>query len=686
MLIAIIIGLAIFAFVIQDFIGSGQQLRGRARFNLAEIDGQTIHYQDYMARVDRLSEYYRLRMGNSNIDPSTMDNIRQQTWQDIVREYTTKKEYKELGINVSDDELMDMVTGRDPHPIIRSIFSDPQTGVLNRSMLLQFIRTMDQDPSGQQKTIWLFLEDEITKDRRFKKFNDLISQGMYVTDLEAKSRYKDANRKVDFSFVMKRYNTVPDSLVSYRESDLQSYYKKHENDYKQDASADLEYIVFEVKPTPADDQAASDWINSMVDDMENEEDAASLVNFESDVPYDDLNHTYDELSDSIRDFMFSADVGDVYGPYSEDGAYRIARLMEINHVPDSVRARHILIRPSQNTNQEAAKSLADSLKTAIENGSDFAALARQYSADGSASQGGDLGWFTEGAMVKPISDACFEGNIGEVQVVQSQFGYHVIQVLNQSPDVKKVKVAILSKKVEPSSATYQEVYSRAIAFAGKNDNWRSFNSAAKDSGLTIRYADEVRKNQKNITGLESSREMIRWAFKAEPHDVSDVFEFSNNYVVAALREKREEGIAPLEQVRSEIEQEVKKEKKADRIVSDFNEHIRVDSSFENLASDMGLDVREASQISFNSVSVPVAGIEPKLIAVATSLQEGRTSAPVKGINGVYVVRVNRVSNAAGDPLSDRDRLTTMLKSQANFEAYNALQEACNIKDNRSNFF
>jgi peptidyl-prolyl cis-trans isomerase D len=686
-LIALIIGLAIFSFVIQDFLGSGQKLRARSKNIIAEIDGQSIDYQEYLQRVDKLSEYYRIRMGETSIDENTMETIREQTWQDIVKEYSTKKEYRELGVAVSTDEFMDMVQGRNPHPIIQSIFTDPQTGMLNRSFLVQFLRTMNEDPSGQQKTIWLYLENEIMKDRIFSKYNNLVSKGLNVTGLEAETTLHESARKVDFSYIVKRYNALNDSLVNLKNSDFQEYYQNHQNEFEQEASLDLEYVVFDVIPTQEDDQAIFESLINLGSDFRNAEDAIALVNLESDIPFDDKNYKNGEISDTINDFMFKARIGDVYGPYMEDESYRMARLVEINYLPDSVRARHILIQPSQSMSKDAASKLADSLKTALDNGSNFTVLAMQFSADASNTKGGDLGWFTEGTMVKPFNDACFKGKIGEIQLVETRFGYHIIEVLERGPEVKKVKVAFLSKKIIPSSGTYQTIYAQAIGFSGKNNTFEKFNAAITEQGLTKRYADQVQEFQRTITGLESPRELIRWGFNSNIHDVSQVFEFGNKFVVAMVAEKRKAGIAPLDQVKPEIELELKKNKKADIMMEEMRAANISGASFEDIAKTLNLPVLEAQQVSFTSVSIPAAGIEPDVIAAASILKENDISEPLKGNNGVYLIRINKITDSEiGSTAAEKSRLSMMRQSQANYEAYDALQKASNIKDNRARFF
>jgi len=688
-LIAIIIGMAIFAFVLQDMLTGGNPNMMGSRTDFAEIDGKPVKYEEYVRRLEKLTEYYRLRLGRSSLDEQTMQSIREQTWQNIVRDYTTMDEYEELGIAVSTDELMDMVQGRNPHPLIRSLFSDPQTGVLNRTFLVEFIRTMNEDPSGAQRTIWLYLENQIVEDRAFTKYINLVSQGLYVTDLEVENKYAETNRETDISFIVKRFSDVPDSLILINGKDIQDYYRDHQKEYVQEATRDLEYVVFEVLPSEEDDRMAEEWIDQVREEFETAEDPVAMVNMESDKPYDDINYKDGELPEVINDFMFSSEPGVVYGPYFEDNSYTLARLIEINYLPDSVHARHILLQPDANRDINRIMTLSDSLKKQLERGNvDFETLARLYSMDGTAQTGGDLGWFSEGNMVKPFSDSCFYGETGEIMIVNTQYGVHLVEVLEKSRNVKKVKVAYLSREVEPSSETYQKKYAEAVKFAGEHNKYEKFNAGISEYNLTRRYAGNLTKLQQTITGLESPRPLIRWAFEADLNDVAtEIFEFGNKYVIAALTGVREEGIAPLEQVRTEIELEVEKNKKAELIEEEFSENLENSDNIFELAEAMDLIVQEANNITFTSVSIPSAGIEPNVIATSSVLPLDQPSDPVQGNNGVYVIVVNNIRETEeSDASSLRLRIASMRQSQANFEAYEALKEASEIEDNRSNFF
>lgn len=692
-LIAVVIGLALLAFVLGDFLGqgSGPAFGSKKFYELAEINGKSISYQVYEQKIQNLIEVYKL-IGRSVIDEATNESIREQTWQQLIRDYVLTDEYKELGITVSSDELFDLVQGNNPHPIIRNLFSDPQTGQINKSALIQFLKTLDNDPG--QRAYWLFLEKEILQDRTFIKYNNLIAKGLYVTQLQAEQEYLSSNKRIDLSYIVQRFNSVPDSLVNITQSDLEKYYKDHNRDYKQTGSRDIEYIAFEVVPSGEDIKHAEDWINNIKKDFEESEETPQFINLSADTPFDDKNYKPDELPETIKEFIQDANVGDVFGPYFEEETYKLAKLVAINYLPDSVHARHILISPNQNRNYEQAKSEADSLKNMIEGGIDFAIVATINSDDqGSAQLGGDLGWFEEGAMVKPFNDACFESKKGDLTIVESQFGFHIIEILDQGTAVKKYKIGILDRKVEPGSSTYQNIYAEASRFAGLNDTYEKFIAAIAEQGYEKRTANDIQETDKQIPGLESPRTLIRAVYETKENEIvldyndQAIFELGNMFIVAYLTSVREEGFAPLKQVRSDVEFNVRKIKKAEKIIEDLKAEISRTESLEDLAVSLNLQIEEASSISLNSFSIPGAGIEPVVIATAVNSPLDTISSPIAGNNGVYIIRVNNISEPEGSDFEiEKARLNNNYQARANYEAFEALKKIANIVDKRSKFY
>ncbi len=620
-LVAVVIGLALFAFILGDILGSGPSLFTDSQFEIAEIAGKSVPYQSFQERVDEISEIYMLNTGESALDSETHESILEQAWQQLLREIILGQEYDRLGIDVSPEEMFDMVQGSNVHPYVRQLFTDPSTGTFSQSAVVQFLRSMSQDPSGQQRDYWLYVEKEIAQERKQTKYNNLIRKGLYVTPLEANAGWEENNKSVNFDFIVQRYDAVDDSLVEVSSAEIRRYYRQNKENYKQTASRDIEYVTFDITPSEEDDRLAQEWIEEIEDEFAEVDELRQFINLNSDIPYDERNYNYEELPESIADFMFDASPGDIYGPYFEENSYRLSRLAAINFMPDSVRAKHILIQPGENDYQEA-ESLADSLLGALQAGEDFETVAMQYSDDtGSRFDGGNLGWFSEGMMVPEFSNAAFEAPRGEYFIVETQFGFHIVQVMDRSREVKKVQVATLAREVTPSSATYQNIYSEANRFAGSNDTYDEFSEAAAEEGLPVRMADNILINDKQIPGLESAREIIRWTFEADENSVSPIFEIDDKFIVAALTEVRTEGYQSRDEVSGEIEEILIKEKKGEIIKSRIAELKEESTNIYSLATALDSDVEEATNVRFTSLSVPGAGIEPRLIATAHSVEE-----------------------------------------------------------------
>ncbi len=689
-LVAVVIGLALIAFILGDIFGAGPSLFTRTQFEIAEIAGKSISYQKFQQKFDNLSEIYRLNTGQASLDSETHRELMEDAWELLLRDIIMEDEYEKLGLNVGSDELFDMIQGQNIHPIIRQLFTDPSTGMFDRESVTQFLRTMDRDPSGQQRAYWIYIENEILRERKQAKYKNLLEKGIYVTSLEAKNAFYNYNRRVDFEYIVKRYADVSGDEISISNSEIRSYYRRHRERFRQEASRDIEYVAFDVVPSEEDDREAREWIEDIKDEFVEveRERLRSFVNANSDISFDPVNYSYGELPEEINDFMFNAEPGDVYGPYYSDGTYKLARLAEINFLPDSVRARHILIQPREDLPYEDAKAKADSLLNVVTGGGNFGELAMEFSADGgSRFEGGDLGWFTEDIMIEDFSRACFDAARGDRFIVETDFGFHIVEILNRSREVKKVQVALLTREVTPGSDTYQRTYRNAVEFASQVGDYDSFLNTIEEKGLRKRVANNVRINDHSLPGLESPRELIRWAYDVNEHSVSSIFELGDRFVVAAVASARKDGIRPLDEVRQEIIAELTREKKGELISGQLKEEIDGAASFNDIASSTGSRIETANGIRFASFTIPSAGMEHKLIGAVVSADPETIGGPVAGENGVFLFKVvDAYLEEEPDYEREKRQLADALWSRVNMEVFEALKKLADIKDNRHKFY
>ncbi|MBN1142861.1 MAG: SurA N-terminal domain-containing protein [Bacteroidales bacterium] len=692
LLLAIVIGLALLAFVLSDFLDSSGSLFTRSKFEIAEVSGKSVPYTEYETKVKELVDIQKIQSGQESLNEETVDQIRSVTWENMIQDMLLEKQYGKIGLDVSAEELGNMIQGENPHPFISQIFTDQQTGILNRPALNAFLqRIKDDEVESEETRFYLYVENEIYRQRKNIKYNNLVRKGLYATTFETEKQNLENSRTADLNFIVQRFSTISDSAIRVSDADISKYYKEHINLFKQKESRDIRYVSYEVVPSQADFQAAEQWINQIRPEFEAAEDIENFVIMESDLSFDEKNYGAGELPDTLDDVLFNAAKGASFGPYFMDNSYRISRLANIKYLPDSVKARHILLR-AQQANAEQLFKLADSLVTMIKGGSDFAMLAMMYSGDGSAQSGGDLGWFKDGDMVKPFNDTCFLGKKGDVKKVVTQYGIHVVQILDQSRPSRKVQIGTLVKNVLPSEETDHGYYIQANEFAGKNDTYEKFMKAVEEQKLTrnMQVALNLGPMDKRVNDLQQARQLVSWAYKAEEKDVSSVFDLGNRYVVATVEKVREEGPAPLADVRADVENRVRQQKKAELLIAKINEKKAGVKTIEDLGRSLGVQAEPVSGIRFSSTSLGTAGIEPNVIAAAMAMQKGTLSEPISGENGVYVISVNNIAEpAASDIQTDavaRNFVERNYAARANYFAYEALKDLAKVKDNRREFY
>lgn len=703
-MIAVVIGMALFAFILGDMMGSGSSSIGKK--SVAEINGKGIGAQDYMNRENNLREFYQLNAGGQSLDSEMEKQITQETWRRLLRETIMEDSYEKLGIYVSADELKTMVTGdqtmglngnpalSEPHPIIRQMFSNPETGQLNRAVMTNYFNALDNPQFAEEKKRWLFIEKEIIDEKMNQKYFNMVKKGMQPSALDLKDHMTETGKTADFSFISKTFTEVADEEITFTESDVKAYYKLNQENYKQVASRTFQYVVFEVVPSEKDIENAryfSSQTEAEFSRIEGDE-IPRYVNGISDEPFDTRFYTYDELPQSIRDSVFNASEETIIGPYEENESFKLARAHNAQMRPDSVRARHILLSlQAYGGNRPLITNLADSLQGVIENGGNFNQIALEYSADeGNRAIGGDLGWFKEGNMVTPFNNACFENNSGDLISVETQFGTHIILIESQSREVRKIQVAGIVRNIFASDETNQDFYNRAVKFRGKATDLEKFTEQAREFGLDPRFAPNLTKDQQTIPGIEEPMQIKKWAYGADLNSVSNIFSQSDDkYIIAVLTEAREEGYATLESVRAEITLAVKKEKKAEELVSILNEELAGVTDLTQYGITKGENVGEATQVKFANTYVSGIGLEPYIVGASMYLPVNQVSQPLVGESGVFVISVNDRTEATTpeeDVNAVRSRLRYSLESRSNFEAYNALLDAANVQDNRLDMY
>jgi len=693
-LVAGVIGVSLLLFVVSDFFGNNNAQRRKANkyYELARIDGEIVQYPDFEAKVQELTEIYKMS-GSTEINEQMTESIREQIWQQILTDRLMGKTYRQTGLKVSPEEVETMVFGDNPHPIVQQLFTDPQTGMFNKSFLVNFLKATETDPNT--KRYWLFFENQIINDKLNSKLVSLMSKGLYVTRQQSEFEAGLVSQSVDFSFAARNYATVPDSSIKVSTEEIKKYYDGHREDFKRTAVRDMEYMVFDILPSEADLKEAENWANNEKPEFAAAEDVVQYINLTADTRHTGFYKTLSEIPESIRPLAEKGDLNEVVGPYFEDGTYKLARIVNISERPDSVRAAHILLTPGPARTMAKAKAEADSLMQLVRSGIDFGTLAMAVSDDqGSAPVGGDLGWFGEGMMIVPFNNACFAANKGDLVTVETTYGLHIIKIIDQSRKVRKYDIGIVDRKVLPSNATTQRIYAEASQFAGTNDSYDKFNKTVADNNLNKKIALNITPEQKELPGMTQSRSLVMSLFEhSEKGSIvldansQAVFELPGMYVVAYCSRVQKDGIAPVEDVTSDIRFIMAKKKKGEIISDEMTKLTKEGKTLYDIASYYNTNVMDAAGITFRSYSVPGAGIEPGLIAAASASETGVLSKPVTGNSGVYLYVVNNaIPTTPEDVVMVRERLTSNYEIRASYEAFQALRDKKEVVDMRYKFY
>jgi peptidyl-prolyl cis-trans isomerase D len=685
---AIAIGLGVFV-VGGDLLAPNSRLMGGDANTVGEIAGEKIDYQRFDMVFQQIKAQYEGQVQRAATE-SEMAMMREQAWNQLIFQIALQNEYDRLGIEVTEEELADMVQGNNIHPSVRQAFTNPQTGEFDRAQVVQYLQNLDQMGA---RPMWVNFEQNILNDRIQTKYSNLLSKSVYVTNAEAKNHFEAQNTVASIKALYVPYFSIADSAIKVTDAQLKDYYERNKELYKVEDGRSLEFVTIPVAASTEDINYFQEELKTLTEQFAATTNDSAFVNTNSDLPYDGTYLHAAELPARMYE-QLPLEEGKVYGPYTQDETFALYKVVDVKDGSvNTARASHILIKPENDSPEAkaAAKAKASDILTQIRGGADFASMAAQHGTDGTASQGGDLGYFTEGRMVPEFEKAVFAATAEGLLAapVETEYGYHIIKVT--APRSKRTyKLAAVQRSLEASETTRDVAYTTADQLAGTSRSLEEFRAnAKKNDALILDQARNVGKNNVLVGNLSNARELVRWAYAKDRSvgDVSPVFEVNDYYVVASLTGKREKGYAKIEDVKDELTAGVRNELKAKQIADKLK---GATGSLDQIAANYGPDaiIRDADDVSFASAAIPGIGLEPVAVGKAFALKPGTRTAPIEGQGGVIVVELVQLTQSpeVQDLSGVKAQLVNQRSSRVESNAFEAIKEKADIKDNRVRFF
>ena len=652
-LLIAVVGIAMLAFILGDFLNSGSSFFHRSRENVAVIEGNEIHYTEYEAANEQLTEVYKLETGRSDFDEEMTNQLRNQVWSMLVMDYTMRAQAEKIGMDITADELKELCVGENPHQIIssRRYFMD-ENGQFNRDIVKNWIQTINQEGEEaedaniqQAKTYWMYWEKALRITYMQEKYTTLLQHMLKANSLEAKYAFDARQNGVSIEYIMQPYFAVADSLVSVNEKDIKTLYKKNKEQYKQTPNRAIKYIAFDIVPSEDDFKAEEALMNSLKEDFQTAEDITLVVNTNSDIMYDGFDYSESTVPAQFKAFAFAknAKAGDCTDILFENNTYAMARIMQCGYsMPDSVE-----------------------LKAIIPEGEDQ-----------------ELGWFTADRLPKNIAEKAFTTKRGGQFTIAQGMGELTYEVMEVSAATPKVKLAILSRSVTPSSKTYSAIYNNAKQFIVANPTLEAMETAAQEAGITVVPQYNLTATTDKVGQLKSSRPIVRWTFEAKEGQVSDVFECGQQFIVAAVAEVNDNEYRSLESVRAELTYEATTNAKAAYI----KEQLKGVETLAAAAEKLGQSIQSVERVTLADTRLGNAGMEPTVIGTAIALGENQLSQPIQGNMGVFLVQTGMAINTNEEFNAEIEKAQLATRfAYLPYQAMQIMEDKADIEDNRANF-
>lgn len=688
-----IVGIAIIAFIIGDLSKNNNNVP-----DVGVINGTTLTYNRFNELIEEAELNYKRQQNVAQIPSEVENQLREQVWQQFVMETLTDEQFAKLGLTVSPAELNDMYAGTFIHPYIRQSFTDPQTGVFNTEAVQYYVDHFDELDTAQRLQ-WMDLEKFVKADRKQQKYSNLLSRGFYMPNAIAKQIAALDSKMSDANSVCLSYQSVAPEEITLTEEDYKNYYNKHQKEFRvPEELRMLDYIVYPIVPTAkdmADIQASVEetWAQFQ---QEPADDLIFFVNAESDRSYDSTYMQASAFASPMDSAIMAAGEGSFISPRVVGNEWQMAKVLKVANRPDSLRASSIYIFNSMvggdiTRSDDQAKALADSVLALVKGGMSFEEAVQKYSDDPQKAQNnGDMEWQLDGSYGF-LNEQLVENPEGSVFVVRhpNEIGYFVVKVTGKTAMHKKYRVAVIARGINASDATNRAIFAEANKFAGNNRTAAEMTAAAQAENLQVRNA-MVNAMSYNLNNIANARSIIQWAYneKTEMDAVADqVFEADDQYVVVALKDIYKQGYATLEQVRPNIESQVRVEKMGEILSARLEEAKKAGSNLSSIAAKLNVSVDTLDSISFNGYHMGAYGMEPKLQAAVVTAEANTLVGPVVGANGVYMFQVNNQYDnpnaTAAEAVRGQQQQKYMMKLRY---IQTALTDNAKIVDQRNKFF
>ena len=682
MAVSIIIALALLSFIIDPQTLETAFNAMSSRNDVGVINGKTISYLDFQQDVDKFTTINEMVTGSSAQSEQQQEQVRNAAWQSLLDRYLFVKNAKAAGIRVGEEEMKNLLAGDMISPVVSQnpAFMD-ESGNFSKDALQNLINNISQDQTGRLKEYWNYIQNTVYTQQFYAKYGSLFTNSNFQNPLMLRRAIAENNNTTNVDFVMVP-NYGMDTTVKVSGDEIRKYYESHKNMFKQNASRDMEYVVFEVKPSEADINATNEAMGKVYDEFSTTDNMKSFLARNSEKSLNEYWYKAGELStvnSGISEFV-DANAQGTSPIVSDNNVFYAARIMATAQIPDSVYVRHILL-------QGATETKADSLLNVLVKGENFSNVAASYSADTrSAADGeqGNVGWMTQTYMI-PGFESVLTAQVGKPYIVKTQYGTHIVEVAKRTAPVAKKQVAILEKTALASGETFNSYYAQASKFskiaAGKYNNYK----AAVDSMGLYSHPMKVTEATSSYGSISQAKEVTRWVFDNKVGKVSEIITVNNNYLfVATVTGIHKEGIAKIDEVKEAIRQQLYAQKASEKAAADIAQKIQGISDLQAIADTLHSSVSTGVDVRFASLAGQ--GLDPKFIGAASVAPEGKICGPVAGTIGTYIFKVNSRDTGSFYTEDDARNAATQMNNYTTQMILPVMMMEFDVRDHRARFY